>query len=323
VGKDSALVQGAGGNSSFKSYDDDTLWVKASGKWLADALEENIFVALRLSGIRQLMDENAVDPVTSMLLDVNAGLRPSIETTLHAILPHKVVLHVHSVAALSWLVRVDAESQLETLLTGMKWTFVPYAKPGATLTKIVQAACKHNPDILLLGNHGLVIAGDSFQEAEDLLNQVETRLFVSKRIVADPVLMSLERISKGSEFRPAKLRLTHAVALDPHAYAMASKGTLYPDHVVFLGPSVFGLDIAMQNIALDDLSIGNHRIILVEGKGVLIHDSVSRGGEEMALCLSDVLLGTDEKADIRYLSVDEEDELLNWDAEKYRQTLNS
>ena len=290
---------------------------------MADALEENIFVALRLSGIRQLMDENAVDPVTSMLIDVNGGLRPSIETTLHAILPHKVVFHVHSVAALSWLVRVDAESQLEKLLAGLKWAFVPYAKPGETLTKIVQAACEHNPDILLLGNHGLVVAGDSFEAAEDLLNLVEKRLSVAKRSVSDPDLKVLERISKGTEFRPAKLHLTHAVALDPYAYAVASKGTLYPDHVVFLGPSVFGLDIAMQNIPLDDLSIGNHRIILVEGKGVLIHDSVARGGEEMALCLADVLLGTDEKAEIQYLSVEEEDELLNWDAEKYRQSLNS
>ena len=58
-------------------------------------------------------------------------------------------------------------------------------------------------------------------------------------------------------------------------------------------------------------------------KVVLIHDSVARGGEEMALCLADVLLGTDEKAEIQYLSVEEEDELLNWDAEKYRQSLNS
>ena len=36
------LVQGAGGNVSWK--EEDTLWVKASGTWLSDASAEDIFL---------------------------------------------------------------------------------------------------------------------------------------------------------------------------------------------------------------------------------------------------------------------------------------
>ena len=43
LGEDQLLVQGAGGNISWK--EDDTLWVKASGTWLSKALQENIFLA--------------------------------------------------------------------------------------------------------------------------------------------------------------------------------------------------------------------------------------------------------------------------------------
>lgn len=47
VGRNILLVQGAGGNSSVK--EDDVLWVKASGTWLADAEDKDIFVPVALS----------------------------------------------------------------------------------------------------------------------------------------------------------------------------------------------------------------------------------------------------------------------------------
>ena len=46
VGKDSMLVQGAGGNVSWK--EGRVLWVKASGTCLADAKDKNIFVPIQL-----------------------------------------------------------------------------------------------------------------------------------------------------------------------------------------------------------------------------------------------------------------------------------
>ena len=53
IGKDPLLVQGAGGNVSWK--DGDTLWVKASGTWLADATEKDIFVPVDLPYLLSLI----------------------------------------------------------------------------------------------------------------------------------------------------------------------------------------------------------------------------------------------------------------------------
>src|SRR4051794_11050527 len=50
VGANILLVQGAGGNSSVKR--DDVLWVKASGAWLSEAKEKNMFVPVELAGAR-------------------------------------------------------------------------------------------------------------------------------------------------------------------------------------------------------------------------------------------------------------------------------
>src|SRR5262245_52636510 len=91
VGKNILLVQGAGGNSSVK--DGDVLWVKASGTWLADAENEDIFVPVALSAARAALARG--DERVPLAPNANTTLRGSIETALHALMPHPVVLHVH------------------------------------------------------------------------------------------------------------------------------------------------------------------------------------------------------------------------------------
>ena len=93
MGKDPSLIQATGGNTSLK--ENGVLWVKASGKNLANALQEDIFVPLDLA---QVLGEihNSEDRDFSFQPLSGPGLRPSIETTLHALMPHPVVLHSHS-----------------------------------------------------------------------------------------------------------------------------------------------------------------------------------------------------------------------------------
>ena len=107
IGEDIDLVQGAGGNSSVKVGE--VLWVKASGTWLAAAREQPIFLPLDLGVIHRGVAAGADDPIAPALLGgAPAGsLRPSIETSLHALLPHRLVLHVHSVNLIAWAVRAD------------------------------------------------------------------------------------------------------------------------------------------------------------------------------------------------------------------------
>ena len=53
LGANRLLIQAAGGNTSVKS--DGVLWVKASGRWLAKALDEPIFAALDLPRLTEAM----------------------------------------------------------------------------------------------------------------------------------------------------------------------------------------------------------------------------------------------------------------------------
>ena len=112
LGRDASVVQGPGGNTSLKR--DGVLWVKASGTWLAQAETRDIFVPVALEPMLAALRDSApeaaedVQPFVVAALDPNR-LRPSIETTMHAALPRRVVVHVHCVDTMAWAAREDAD----------------------------------------------------------------------------------------------------------------------------------------------------------------------------------------------------------------------
>ena len=121
IGADTLLVQAAGGNSSFKHGG--VLWIKASGRWLARARDEPMFVPLDLAVLREGMARDEADAASRAVLPADGaqGLRPSIETSLHALLPHRVVMHAHCVAALAWLACRCDDAVFATRLRGLRW----------------------------------------------------------------------------------------------------------------------------------------------------------------------------------------------------------
>src|SRR3954468_12887176 len=134
VGRNIALVQGAGGNSSVKQGD--VLWVKASGAWLSDAEAQDVFVPGVLSGARRALAAGEEKmPVAEGFGAIK--LRASIETALHALLPHPVVLHVHAVNTIAWSVRSDGAEELAARLDGLNWRSLPYRRPGLPLSQAV------------------------------------------------------------------------------------------------------------------------------------------------------------------------------------------
>src|SRR5215472_4034851 len=79
IGSDPLLTQASTGNSSIKL--EGVLWIKASGKWMADAMREDILVPLNLAEVKDWLKRN-VDPA-------DRHMRASIETAMHAVLPHR------------------------------------------------------------------------------------------------------------------------------------------------------------------------------------------------------------------------------------------
>ena len=110
IGHNLNLVQAGGGNTSIKH--DGCLWVKASGKWLIHAMEEEIFLPVPLADILNCLTENR-EHVQEYVTSSGATLRPSVETSMHAVLPHRVVVHVHSVNTIAWAVRTGAREAIQ------------------------------------------------------------------------------------------------------------------------------------------------------------------------------------------------------------------
>jgi rhamnose utilization protein RhaD (predicted bifunctional aldolase and dehydrogenase) len=321
LGADSLLVQAAGGNTSVKR--DGVLWIKASGKFLRAATRENIFVPVDLAGVRTGIERDEAEPTAGRVLG-DTPLRPSIETTLHALLPQRVVLHLHSVNALAYEVREDGQAQVAQRLEGLPWAWVGYRRPGLPLTRVVRAVAGAAISVLALGNHGIVVGADDCDAAEALVRDVERRLALPARAAppADPA--RLAAVASAIGYRHPADAVIDALATDVACLAQVRGGVLYPDHVVFLGGEACVIDVPATAAA----AIAAHRnrhgalpaCVLVAGAGVLVAPGVPAAAVEMLRCQADVLLRVPEGARLRFLSVEEVGELLDWDAEKFRRS---
>ncbi len=326
IGRDPEQVQAAGGNTSVKA--DGILWVKASGLWLADALERDVFVPVRLGEVLDGIGRGLADPVgRAVVAELNPeGLRPSIETTLHALLPHAVVVHTHSVRTIALAIRADAEALLAERLGGLAWLYLPYCKPGLPLTQAIAERLRGHPpvEVIVLGNHGLVVGGATVEAAAALLAGVERRLDAPAlpAPAGDRTLLAATAASSG--LREARHAAAHGVATDPRRAAWAIAGSLYPDHVIFLGPAAVALpangDREARQVVAEAAEQGA-KLFIVPGAGVLLPPDATRSADELALCLALVLERVPQDARLRYLTAEHEAELLDWDAEKYRQSL--
>jgi len=324
IGADPMLTQGAGGNTSIKL--DGKLWIKASGTWLADAADQSTFISLNLEGVRRRLMAGEQDPATPEVCgEAGAGRRPSIESSLHAIMPQRVVFHVHAINTIAHAVRSDCRSVLAPLLAGLKWELIPYARPGVPLTRLVEKAISARPDVLVLSNHGLVVGADTLEQATSLLFDVERRLSIAPRPVNPFDSARLRSIADGSNYELADHDEIHGIATDPANLALATRGALYPDHVVFFGRSPLpavdpenAREWIAQHQNSSDISA---RMLLVRGLGALVRADCGRGTKAMAHCLGLLSARIDHSSPIVYLDEIEEVGLLGWDAEKYRQAL--
>lgn len=325
VGADTNLVQGPGGNVSIK--DGDVMWIKASGTWLAHAETKPIMVPVALPAL--LADFERGDPACDSCVgfvraDINPdALRPSIETSVHAVMPQRIVVHVHCVETIAWAARADAEKSLAPLLRDMPWAFVPYVKPGLSLSQAMQPVVEAGARVIILGNHGLVVAGETPYEAETLLDDVVNRLKRPMRETRPPGRAHLERLARETGYIVPEDDGTHAVANDPFGLEAATGGSLYPDHVIFLGPGAIALGDG-ETVAEAVARAGRPSLplILVPGAGILLHESATAATRALARCLADVMTRLDPEAPLHYIGAANEAALLDWDAEKYRQSLD-
>jgi rhamnulose-1-phosphate aldolase/alcohol dehydrogenase len=177
LGANRAVSNFGGGNTSAKGKaidhagrEVDVMWVKGSGSDLATMGAQH-FTGLKLDEVLPLFDRDAMTDeemvayLSRCMLDP-AMPRASIETLLHAFVPAPHVHHTHPDGINVLAGTADGERLVQECF-GDAAAWIPYIRPGFTLSKQVGEAARSNPDLKLvvLAKHGLVVWGDSAEEA--------------------------------------------------------------------------------------------------------------------------------------------------------------
>ena len=312
IGAQPMLVQGPGGNTSVKI--DGRMWIKASGTELAEALDRNIFVAVDPAKAIQELDGAGDGSCRSALIDPDCGLRPSIETTFHAMFDHKFVFHFHSVATICHAIAEEGRNALADKLSGLQWVSTPYRKPGIPLSQAIREAVGgRDIQVVVLSNHGIIIVGNTIDEVRELIDEVEQRLDLP--VLAEGKPGTSPTAPPGWESVPE----VSALATDPTVFQRATAGTYYPDHVVFLGPALPAL--SSERMAQLDPAEFPVPAVLVEGEGVYLKTDATPSQRAMLDCIHNVLARIPADWTLLPIGEEAEAELLDWDAEKYRQEL--
>ena len=322
IGQNPLFVQGAGGNISWK--DDNTLWIKASGKWIAKAETEEIFVPVNLKTLLENLKKNnfSVKPQIS----IKSLLRPSIETFLHALLPHKIVLHIHAVEILSYLVKLTSEKEIRTIYGDKNnWIYLNYFKPGEELAIALakKLNINHNIDVIFMENHGIVIGSDNLKNLEALLQNLTSEFKTETRL--KPINYSYnENISVLLDYgylRCKNEEINHLSLEKSFANRLKHEWALYPDHVVFLGKNAAILESNFTYAELFELIKHNPPFIFVIDNGVYESPNIKEYHRAQLLCYYDVIIRQKKSDKLKVLNSKEIKDLLNWDAETHRQNL--
>lgn len=270
LGEDRSVCNFGGGNTSSKTIELDfrgreveVMWVKGSGSDLATMKAGN-FTGLRLQDIsplferKEMPDEEMVAYLANCMIDAKHP-RASIETLLHAFLPFKHVDHTHPDAIIS-LCCAHNGKDIAREIYGERFVWVPYIRPGFTLSKMIAEGVLANPkaELVLMEKHGLVTWGDTPErcyaktisiineaeqyiegrvEEENLFGGLKTRSLTEeqRRSVAS-VVMPLIRGAVSDE---RKMILTFDDAEDVLRFVggidseeLSSRGAACPDHLV-------------------------------------------------------------------------------------------
>ena len=266
LGRDKTLVLHGGGNTSVKlveanlfGEDENVLYIKGSG-WDLETMEAAGFAPVqldylqRLARLESLSDTQMVNQLATHLLRSSAPA-PSVETILHACLPHKYVDHTHADAVLAITNTPEGERRVRELY-GDTVVVIPYAMPGFDLAKLCAKEYPRqagpNTIGMVLMNHGIFSFGDSAKlsyermialvgRAEDYLKR-ERAWDIAARAAAPARIDMLQQARLRRALSAAAgapmIMATHAdaealaFAQREDLEALSQQGPVTPDHII-------------------------------------------------------------------------------------------
>ena len=373
-GEDAEYSRAGGGNSSVKH--DGTLYIKPSGVSLASITAESL-MPLAMEPLLALVEttreaEAGSDPVMRVAMAARlrdeGTRRPSVECVFHALISRRFVIHTHPTTVNALTCAREGEAIARDLF-GDDVLWIPYTDPGLPLAREIarrrdaRPAPGRPPEVTLLQNHGLIVAGDD--EAAIVERSDEVVAAVRGRIAAGPSPMPASPVpASPAATSPAVERLSRAVgealrvggvartvvfdgsadaawvAGTPDGRALVEAGPLTPDQIVYAGSWPLWLDAdvsaAPEGVltrAVADAVAGHVSrmgeapvIVVAEGLGVLATGAGPRQAataRQLYLDATRVGRGALALGGLRALAPPERQFIEQWEAETYRRGLDA
>jgi rhamnose utilization protein RhaD (predicted bifunctional aldolase and dehydrogenase)/NAD(P)-dependent dehydrogenase (short-subunit alcohol dehydrogenase family) len=278
LGSNRSLVLHGGGNTSVKlrqtnlfGESEDALYVKGSG-WDLETIEAAGFTPVALDYVRRLArlpalsDPQMVNELNTHTLRAGAP-SPSVETILHAILPHAYVDHTHADAVLSVSNAPRGEQRVRDIY-GNKVVVIPYIMAGFDLAaycarEFTSQAGPQTIGMVLL-SHGVFSFGadarESYERMIRLVSMAEEHLTVKKAwnialsapkpaSTSRATIAKLRRAISDLAGAPMILRVSESpkflsFAQHPQVERISQRGPATPDHVIRTKPlPMLGFDV--------------------------------------------------------------------------------
>lgn len=355
IGGNTEFSRAGGGNASVKI--DGILHIKPSGVPLATLRAEEL-VPLRIGMLLDALHSNEEiegDPVRvaaeKAQVGDGGGRRPSVEILFHALIPEPLVLHLHPLTANAVTCNENGP-ELAARILGDDAVWVDYIDPGIPLARGVEAAReaftartgKPAPGITLLGNHGIIVSGTTYDEVAERVHSLTARIRAAIETTPEPEAPSSPGIAPVRAFELAKSFRTAlgavATASSAEGFALAAsgpeaapvtRGPLIPDQIVYAGslPIVLSGEEDEERVAgLVAAYEAEHEhkpIIAVVPSALVIAAGDSASSAENALATYCDALHVARDADrlghVRVMDDRERHFIENWEAEAYRRSM--
>jgi rhamnose utilization protein RhaD (predicted bifunctional aldolase and dehydrogenase)/NAD(P)-dependent dehydrogenase (short-subunit alcohol dehydrogenase family) len=278
LGREKSLVLHGGGNTSVKlreknlfGEEQEVLYVKGSG-WDLESIEPAGFSPVALDYVRRLARLPALSD-TQMVNELNTRtLRsgapsPSVETILHAILPHAYVDHTHADAILSVSNAPHGGERIRDIY-GERVVVIPYIMAGFDLAAYCEREFERQAGAATVGmvllSHGVFSFGsdarESYERMIKLVSIAEEYLKGKKAWAVAPAreapgqvrreeIATLRRAIADAAGFPVVLKVNDSpkflgFARHPAVQRLSQQGPATPDHVIRTKPMpMLGRDV--------------------------------------------------------------------------------
>ncbi len=363
-GEGTDFVIAGGGNTSVK--DAERMAVKASGVALRGITEAG-FVELSRKAVREILDRSYGDEPFEREARIKADLlasrtapekggRPSVEASLHESIGYRYVVHTHPYLVNALTCARNGEAEAGRLF-GKDALYLRYCDPGYTLAQelhkeLAMHRAEHgaDPHVILMENHGLVVAADTIAEVRAITEEACARIRKALRAPLPsfenqlPVPAVLARVLPGlrmmlSAGGAAKIAAVRNNALIAHFLEPANGGKaslpLLPDEIVYCksAPLVLGQAVDPEALLAEfPRALEAYqkkwgyppKVILAEGIGLIGVEDCKRSVETVLDVFEDLMkvsFLSEGFGGPRFLSAKDIQFIDAWEVENYRRSV--